>query len=104
MESGHNMSYLYKLYIIVDDDSDNLSNQSIIDEAVEKEVEKHSNMFYIGSKICELTNNYGKCCQCGEWVSDHDLTGYIDGCSDGCIIDDKWWCDLCLPNDHPKSF
>ena len=99
------MAYLYKLYIVVDDDSENLLYQNIIDDAVEKAFDNHTNINIVSAKITELDNSIcGKCCRCGVWVSDQETVGCIDGFSDGCIIDGNWWCDLCLPADHPKHF
>ncbi len=99
------MAYLYKLNIVVENDSENITLQNNIDNSLEKVLEPFSNVHFVSSSIHELDNsNYGKCCTCGAWVSDHDKPNCIDEFSDGCIIDDKWFCDICLPAEHPKHF
>lgn len=105
MESGLNMAYLYKLYVVVDDDSENLFHQNAVDEVVYKAIEKNTDVHFVGSIVSELNGDIcGKCCKCGAWVSDQALDNHIEGFSDGCFIDGKWWCDLCLPQDHLKKF
>lgn len=99
------MPYLYNLYIVVEDDPENISAQNSIDEKIELLLKDRSNADIVGATIHELdTDNCGKCCRCGCWVSDWEMENYIDGFSNGCRIDGEWWCDICLPTDHPKSF
>lgn len=99
------MAYLYKLFIVVEDDSENIYLQNSIDDSLENLLKKYTNVQFVGSSIHELENdNCGKCCKCGTWVSDHNKRNRIDEFSDGCIIDEKWFCDICLPSEHPKHF
>ena len=99
------MSYLCKLYIVIEDDLEKPIYQNILDRKLEEAFNNYPHINIVGSKVCELDNrNCGKCCKCGSWVSDQDLVDNIDGFSDGCLINGEWWCDLCIPPDHPKSF
>lgn len=99
------MSYLYKLYIVVEDDSNPVSNQDSIDEIIEKSCFGHLDIDIVGSVVCDLDNSTcGKCSKCGAWVSDHEKPDHIDGFSDGCILDGEWVCDLCVPKSHPRHF
>lgn len=104
MEGGLDMSYLYKLYIVVNDDPENVQRQDVLDAIIEKSLSCHLNIDLVGSKICELNNNCGRCCNCETWVSDQEKSDHVEGFSDGCIIDGNWFCDLCVPPNHPKSF
>lgn len=62
-------------------------------------------MEIVGSQIVELDNEIcGKCTCCGAWTSNQDNEECVSSFSDGCCIDGKWLCDICLPSEHPKSF
>ena len=54
MESGHDMSYLYKLYIVIEDDSDNLFYQNVVDDLIEKTFKNQPKVDYVGATISEL--------------------------------------------------
>ena len=99
------MSYLYKINIVVDEDEEDIQVQNTIDETVRKALMKMPFVEVIGEQIVELDKSVcGKCSCCGAWTSDKDSTRSIDEFSDGCLIEGKWWCDICLPRSHPKSF
>lgn len=49
-------------------------------------------------------HNFGQCKKCGTWVSDSRKDNRITAFSDGASIDGAWFCDLCLPPDHPNVF
>lgn len=49
-------------------------------------------------------NNYGRCENCGEWVTDNTKENRISAFSVGAKVDGKWFCDLCLPEDHSNHF
>ena len=99
------MSYLYKISIVVDEDEEDIQVQNTINETVQKALMKIPFVEVIGEQIVELDESVcGKCSCCGAWTSDKDLAGSIDDFSDGCLIDGKWYCDICLPRSHPKSF
>ena len=51
-----------------------------------------------------IGDNFGKCENCGCWVSNYDMDNYVPEFSNGCIINKKWLCDICLPPNHPKAF
>ncbi len=105
MESGHNMSYLYKINIVVDENEDNVQIQNTIDDMVQRSILKLPFAEIVSQQIVTLNNDIcGKCSSCGAWTSDRNSNEYIDEFSDGCLIDGKWLCDLCLPSYHPKSF
>lgn len=105
MEGGRNMPYIYKPVIIIDGDTQNLYYQNIIEETLEKLLLDNDNVQFLGVTINELnTHNCGKCHSCGIWVSDHEQPKCIEELSDGIFFDEKWWCDLCLPNNHPRKF
>jgi hypothetical protein len=100
------MAYLYNVSIFIDDDSDNLEYQNVIDDLLDKGIARYSKLEYVSARIIELDHcsNSGKCSNCGARVSDHDEENCITEFSDGCIIEGKWYCDLCLPEEHPKHF
>lgn len=104
MESGRNMAYLFQMYIVIEDSIDNVQFQSEVERHIEESLTRFHNSELVGSRICELGRNCGKCCKCGSWVSNQELDDKIEGFSDGCVINGEWWCDICLPHDNPKSF
>ena len=99
------MPFLYSINIIINDDSENLDLQNEIDDIAEKAFSNQSNVEIVSTTITELDNTIcSECCKCGVWVSDKETCTSVSQFSDGCIIDGKWYCDLCLPADHPKAF
>ncbi len=63
------------------------------------------NAMYISTRY-ELLNgdNFGKCFECGSWCSNPEEPDYIHGLSIGKIIDGRWLCDICMPEDDPLHF
>lgn len=51
-----------------------------------------------------IGDNYGRCVACGGWVSDATKPGKIRAFSNGARVNGDWYCDLCLPEDHPNRF
>ena len=99
------MPYLYNVCLVIEDEPNNLFHQNIVDNALEDRIKRHPGIHFVGSRISELdTGNFGRCCRCGAWVSDQEQISHVDEFSDGCMINNAWWCDLCLPNDHPRRF
>ena len=94
------MAYLYQIYIVADEE-----NERNIDSCIEKAFENYADIEVVGKKIADLdTGICGKCCKCGAWTSDKDKEEHIEGFSDGIFINGKWFCDLCVPPNHPKAF
>ncbi|MFT9078468.1 hypothetical protein [Ethanoligenens sp.] len=52
----------------------------------------------------ELQGNCGKCTVCGAWATDYGQPGAFSELSNGAVVDGKWYCDVCLPFDHPNKF
>ena len=50
------------------------------------------------------TMNCGKCAECGEWTTDMEKVGSIDGLTNGAMVDDLLYCDDCLPKGHKWAF
>ena len=99
------MAYLYQLYVVVDKSLDDLQSENLVNEMAEKAFSGNSFTEVVGARFLELdTAVCGKCCKCGAWTSDKENPECIDGFSDGVLIDGQWWCDLCLPTEHPKHF
>ena len=48
--------------------------------------------------------NFGKCSKCGCWVSDRTQPNWVVPLSNGAKIGIQWYCDICLPEDHPNAF
>ena len=61
---------------------------------------------YLSEQYVDLTGvrNFGRCCVCRAWASDKHKTGAVAEMSNGAEIDGKWYCDVCLPKDHPNAF
>ena len=102
------MAYLCNLYIVIDEEMDVTDNRinGFIDQIMDLDLSDNDlSTCIVGANICELNKTIcGKCCKCGAWVSDQQNVDSIDGFSDGCCIDGKWWCYLCLQENHPKHF
>ena len=60
---------------------------------------------YISAR-CQLIsgNNFGQCSECGTWCSNPEEPDYINAVSIGKIIDGRWLCDICMPEDDPLHF
>ncbi len=99
------MAYLYQLYVVVDKPINDLQAEQMVDEMAEQAFSGNSFTEIVGAGISELDPAVcGKCCKCGAWTSDKDNPECVEGFSDGVFLDGKWWCDLCLPPEHPKRF
>lgn len=96
-------AYLYHVSVLVEG-TENLEleyglEESIADYLSNKKAE------LISSSSEELTgNNYGRCSKCGTWVSDASEQQSITAFSNGKRVKNCWYCDLCLPRNHPNSF
>lgn len=106
----HNQ-YILRLNLLVNDDIDNISTQNKIENAIANVTEELSNnlkcdIINVSSQYTDLAENlnYGKCVKCGTWTSDCRNDNYVVEFSNGAILDDSWYCDICLPKDHPNHF
>ena len=99
------MAYLYQLYVVVNKNEEDYSERASIESKIDYSLSTINDIDVVGTIIKELDFSVcGRCCNCGAWVSDQKKDSHIEGFSDGCIIGESWWCDICLPPDHPKSF
>ena len=99
------MSYLYQFNIVVNDKERSEEVEREIANLLENAIKDNDYVEIVGSQIVELDNEIcGKCTCCGAWTSNQDNEECVSSFSDGCCIDGKWLCDICLPSEHPKSF
>ena len=87
--------YIYQISILVDV-PENLPFEADLEDHIQA---------YFSSTSEEVTGkNYGRCTNCGAWVSDQTKADRILSFSNGARISGKWYCDLCLPPEHPNHF
>ena len=103
--------FIYKISLMVEGNPDTPGLQADIDEAVKAALISMQEKY--GRNVEELSweerrvdgyPNLGRCTKCGAWASDWRETEHITEVSNGAVIDGKWCCDLCLPEDHPNHF
>ena len=95
--------YILKLNVLVES-SENLDLESEIEMKLE-DILVNRQATFVSTHSEELIGaNHGKCAECGCWVSDHRKQDFIDVFSNGAKIRNKWYCDICLPEDHPNAF
>ena len=99
--------YIVKINIVIEGDGSDLKTQDEIERCFQQSMREitHSPQL-VSTEIKELDGNlnYGKCIKCGTWTSDSQRKGYVNEFSDGIQIEGNWFCDLCLPNNHPRHF
>lgn len=102
--------YVLKANFVVEESIENLELQQTLDDQFEAIT---NNMQKSGVKIKHVSSNYieiseidncGNCCICGAWVSDFMKEPHIEELSNGAVIKGRWYCDICLPKDHPNHF
>ena len=99
--------YIYRINLLIRESADDESIQLNIDEAVERFVlqSKDSGIEFVSTQVINLyDDNCGQCCICGAWTSDHAKENSICEFSDGEKLEGKWYCDICLPENHEKHF
>lgn len=99
--------YIYKLNLMVNDSTHNLKLQNAIDTAVENALAGlNADVQLVSAQFVETDgcDNFGICVSCGTPVSDHGKGDCVSEVSHGAVVDEKWYCDLCLPEDHPEKF
>lgn len=103
MDLNENM-YIYELRFIVDKNRDYL---------LENDLQKVIS-FFLMDKDAELIRakaeneltgtNFGRCAKCAAWASDKTKEDFVWYFSNGAKIGAEWYCDICLPKDHPLSW
>ena len=95
--------YIYHIAILVNG-TENLSFEADLDEHIQKFLDSRKALI-VSTNSEEVTGkNYGRCANCGAWVSDLTKNDSIQSFSNGAQISGMWYCDLCLPPYHPNSF
>lgn len=97
--------YIYQLNILLDGEPDS-AIEALLEAAIEKCLDKNKINGSLESMSEEeiSTDNFGKCEGCGAWTSDHTKPDAVREVSNGAVVDGKWLCDVCLPDDHPNAF
>lgn len=103
--------YIFKINLLICEDIENISLQSEIEEEIEKLINKLSvelkcNIENVSVELTDLekNNNYGKCVKCESWTSDYTKNNCVREFSNGAILNNCWYCDLCLPKKHKNHF
>ena len=102
--------YIYKINLLVDGETEDLQKQNMIDEIIDKAIvhlKSNMDISVLSYQLVEVNNqteNHGICLNCGVFTSDHTKPDPILEASNGAKVDGKWFCDLCLPEDHPNHF
>ena len=95
--------YIYQINILFNHKENTLTEHQL--EQIIEEYLKSNDGEIVSSIPKELTgNNYGKCKGCGCWTSDHTQENFISFFSNGAKINGAWFCDICMPIDHPNAF
>lgn len=95
--------YIYQVSILVDG-PENLPFEADLEDHIQAYLDS-KNAGIVSSTSKEVTGeNYGRCTNCGAWVSDQTKADRILNFSNGARISGKWYCDLCLPPEHPNHF
>ena len=101
-------AYICKINFFVKKDIEDLEVQYEIDRLIKSIAPKmlENETEYVSTQFLNLEecDNYGKCCNCGAWASDRRLKNFVKEFSNGAVINDDWYCDLCLPEDHENHF
>ena len=95
--------YFYHLSVLVNG-TENLELEHELDEVIRRHLSgKRAQLVSSASEPLE-GENFGRGECCGTWVSDRSAPDAVRAFSDGAKIAGKWYCDLCLPQGHPKAF
>ena len=101
--------YVLSVNILVEGAVDDIFIQNEIEDILEKSLEEsqyHSNAEIVSVQIDDISKNtnYGRCVICRDWASDKRQKDSVSQFSNGAKIDDQWYCDICLPKNHPSHF
>lgn len=95
--------HIYRINVIFNHDED-LQTEGKIESKLGEIVDKYGGEL-VSTSVDTLEGcNFGRCSKCGCWTSDATKEDFISGLSNGAQINGIWFCDLCLPVDHPNSF
>lgn len=95
--------YIYRVNVLIKGEENLMLEEKI--DTVLKDSLTNSLGEHISSTIVTIEGtNFGKCVKCGCFCSDRRKKDYIVDFSCGAIVNGKWFCDICLPLDHPNSF
>lgn len=95
--------YLYHLSVLIDG-TENLALEHELDEILQNHLTGRCAELVSSASELLAGENYGQCVSCGAWVSDRSAPDSVRAFSDGAKIEGKWYCNLCLPQGHPKAF
>lgn len=103
--------YILRFNLLIDADIEDLKIQYGIEGELDAFVSNSPEMIrqkvvHISSQLEDVDNNsnFGMCINCGTWATDFTKDNSVNGMSNGAILNDSWYCDLCLPIDHPNRF
>ena len=103
--------YILKLNLLIGTSANDLHTQNFVEDTIvdtTKTLSKNCNceINCVSTEIIEIDDScvFGRCVNCGEWVSDSRLSDCVREFSNGAMINGKWYCDICLPDDHPNHF
>lgn len=97
--------YIYSINVVFDHREEDYNKmESEIERLLEPLLKEHEGEIVSTYSEDVSGDNFGKCQNCGCWTSDKTKDDYIWAFSNGAKIDGKWYCDICLPPDHPNAF
>ena len=95
--------YIYHISVLIEEDEDlQLENKlwATVEQALAQQKAE-----LVSSRTEELNGqNFGRCIKCGAWTSDWTKSVGVKSLSNGAQIDGEWFCDECLPLNHPNHF
>ena len=96
--------YIYKVNILLFDSNYNPELENKINDKIDELLIKNSGECVSEEVVDIYETNLGICTECGSWCSNPSEENYINEVSPGCVINGKWYCDICLPSNHPLAF
>ena len=101
--------YVFSVNLLVEGDMENTTIQNEIEDIFEKILalsHLKDDVTILSTQIDDISDNenYGKCVKCGVWASDKRYEPNISQMSNGAKVDNQWYCDICLPINHPNHF
>lgn len=100
--------YICKVNFIVEGDIEDLDKQNKMDKILDSFTAEMSDsgIEHVSTQFSDVSenSNLGKCKNCGAWASDYRYEGFIQEVSNGAVLNNCWYCDLCLPIKHENHF